>query len=261
MSSMSRLTTFTDWLFLELPKRLPGRAVAAIALILYPGVALVLPVWLGWSGSWLVSANFLGAIFAADLSLGWLIAQIQARDRRHLLEWTTDLRLLEAAEFEWLVGEVFRREGWTVEETGRQGAPDGNIDLRLRKGSEQRIVQCKRWTSWQVGPTEIREFAGTLAREHLPPSAGIFVTLSTYTDQARDEARTLGLSLLEGRDLAGRIEKVRQAEPCPKCGAPMRVDRSAKGWWLRCPRFPSCDGKRDLSPDVARAVELLTREN
>jgi ssDNA-binding Zn-finger/Zn-ribbon topoisomerase 1 len=87
------------------------------------------------------------------------------------------------------------------------------------------------------------------------------VTLSTYTDQARDEARTLGLSLFEGRDLIGRIEKVRRAEPCPKCGAPMLTDRSAKGWWLRCPRFPGCDGKRDLSPDVARAVELLTQEN
>jgi hypothetical protein len=123
MSSMSRLTAFTDWLFLKLPKRLRGRAVAAIALILYPGVGLVLPMALGWSAAWLVSANLLGVLFAADLSLGWLIAQIQARDRRHLLEWTTNLRLLEAAEFEWLVGEVFKREGWTVERQAARPLP------------------------------------------------------------------------------------------------------------------------------------------
>jgi hypothetical protein len=258
---MSRLDAFLDWLFLELvPRKLPGRGVAAIALLLYPGVALVLPIALGWPVLWLVSANVLGALFAACVSLGWLLLQIERRDRRHLLEWTSDLRLLEAAEFEWLVGELFRREGWAVQETGRHGGPDGNVDLRLSRDGEQRIVQCKRWTSWQVGVAEIREFAGTLTREQLPASAGVFVTLSTYTDQARDEARTLGLALLEGRDLIGRIERVRRSEPCPKCDSPMLVDRSARGWWLRCPRHPSCDGKRDLSPDVARAVGLLTQE-
>ena len=258
---MSRLAAFVDWLLFErLPRKLPDRGVAAIALVLYPGVALVLPIALGWPVLWLVSANLLGALFAACVSLGWLLLQIERRDRRHLLEWTSDLRLLEAAEFEWLVGEVFRREGWSVQETGRHGGPDGNVDLRLSRDGEQRIVQCKRWTSWQVGTSEIREFAGTLTREQLPASAGVFVTLSTYTDQARDEARILGLALLEGRDLIGRIEKVRRSEPCPKCDSPMLVERSAKGWWLRCPRYPTCDGKPDLSPDVARAVGLLTQE-
>ena len=258
--AMGKLDKFFDWLILRQMGRIPGATVAATMLLLYPGVALVLPLGLGWSTSWFVDANLTGAIFAAAVGMGWLILQVRARDRLHLLEWTSDLRLLDAAEFEWLVGEVFRREGWTVDETGSQDAPDGNIDLRLRKGGESRIVQCKRWTSWQVGVDEIRAFAGTLAREQLPMNAGVFVTLSSFTCQARDEALTLALGLVEGPDLVARLEKVRQVEPCPKCAAPMLLARSTQGWWFRCPRYPDCDGKRDLSPDVARAVELLTRQ-
>jgi hypothetical protein len=254
------LDKLVDWLFLEHLGKMPGAIVAATMLLLYPGVALVLPISLGWSGWWFVDANLVGAIFAGCVGLGWLVLQVQAGNRLHLLEWTSDLRLLTAAEFEWLVGELFRREGWTVDETGRQDAPDGNIDLRLQKGGESRLVQCKRWTARQVGVDEVRAFAGTLAREQLPMNAGVFVTLSSFTGQARDEALTLGLGLVEGPDLVARIEKVRRSEPCPKCAAPMLLDRSTQGWWFRCPRYPECDGKRDLSPNVARAVELLTRQ-
>jgi hypothetical protein len=257
---MAKLDKFLDWLFLERIAKMPGVAVGSIMVVFYPGVALVLPSSLGWSGWWFVAANVMGVSFAGCVGMGWLILQVQARNRSHLLEWTSDLRLLNAAEFEWLVGELFRREGWTVDETGSQDGPDGNIDLRLRKGGESRIVQCKRWTAWQVGVDEVRAFAGTLAREQLPTNAGVFVTLSSFTGQARDEALALSLSLVEGPDLVARIEKVRRTEPCPKCAAPMLVDRSTQGWWFRCPRYPDCKGKRDLSSNVARAVELLTRQ-
>ena len=86
---------------------------------------------LGWPVSWLVSANVVGTLMAGSLILVWFGLEAQAANRRHLVEWTTDLRLLDSAEFEWLVGEVFRRDGWNVEETGRRDGPDGNIDLRL----------------------------------------------------------------------------------------------------------------------------------
>lgn len=76
-----------------------------------------------------------GTVRAGSLLFGWLFVQIEARDRRHLLEWTSDLRLLDATEFEWLVGELLRREGWSVAEHGRQAGPDGNIDLEIRLAS------------------------------------------------------------------------------------------------------------------------------
>lgn len=234
-----------------------GRTAAAVGLVGYPLVGLVLPLLLGLPLSWLVGLNVLGVTWAAIVGLGWLAGQVQRRDRRHLVEWTTSLRLLGADEFEWLVGEVFRREGWRVTETGRQGAADGNIDLELTKpGGERRIVQCKRWTARQVGVADVREFGGTLMREHLPGEAGIFVTLSDFTDGARAEALGTGIGLIDSVELHQRVEANRRAEPCPICTEPMVLGRSSRGWWLRCVA-PGCTGKRDLSGDPARAVELL----
>jgi Restriction endonuclease len=153
--------------------RVSGRTVAVIALVLYAGGGLALPPSLHWSVLWLVWANVRGTMLAAAVSLGWLGVQIQATQRRHLAEWTTDLRLLDAAEFEWLVGELFTREGWKVEETGRQGGPDRNLDLNLSKHGQRAIVQCKRWTSWMVGVDDVRAFAGTLHRGGLSDTASV----------------------------------------------------------------------------------------
>jgi restriction system protein len=173
------------------------------------------------------------------------------------VEWTTDLRRLNSGEFEWLAGELFRREGWNVIETGRQDGPDGNIDLILTRQGQRTIVQCKRWTSSLVGVDEVRQFSGTLTGQGMPGSAGIFLTLSSFTPQALTEARAMGLTLIDGGGLYQSIEKARRAEPCPACNAPMRLDHSPHGWWFHCLK-KGCNGKRDLSDKPARAVELLT---
>jgi restriction system protein len=224
---------------------------------LYPGIGLILPVALHWSVIALIELNVVGTLFASILALGWLVVQIQARDRRHLVEWTSELRRLTAEEFEWLVGELFRREGWQVSETGRQGGPDGNIDLEVTRDGGRKVVQCKRWDSRSVGVSEIREFAGTLLREGLRGDLGVFVTLSGFTPQAITEAKAMGLTLVDGGALYQRIEKVRRSEPCPICQAPMELGRSEHGWWLRC-TVPGCRGKRDLGGEPGPAVEILT---
>jgi hypothetical protein len=236
--------------------RVPGWLVAATALVLYGGGGLALPLLLHWPLAFLVETNIVCTVMAGVICLAWFLVQIQAGHRRHLLEWTTDLRHLDSSEFEWLVGEVFRREGWEVRETGRSDGPDGNIDLELSRSGERRIVQCKRWTSWPVGVDEIRRFAGTLMREDLPGTAGVFVTFSEFTNQARVEARRFGMTVIDNRELHKRIKQVRHTEPCPLCDAPMIFDRSVRGWWLRC-QASGCSGKRDLSNDEGRAVDLL----
>jgi hypothetical protein len=235
----------------------PGWAVAAICLLLYPGLGLLVPLALDWSTSNLISINVVGVMLAAVVSLGWLMVRIEAKDRRHLVEWTTNLRLLSAQEFEWLVGELYRREGWRVRETGRQDRADGNIDLELTRGRERRLVQCKRWTAQQVGVNDIRAFAGTLLREGTDGKGGDFVTLSTFNEHAQAEASQTGITLVDGRQLYQRIEAARRLEPCPECGKPMILDRSLRGWWFRCVAS-GCQGKRDLAAEPARAVELLT---
>src|ERR1700687_5528186 len=234
-----------------------GWVVLVIALLFYPGLGLALPLALRWPTFALVETNLLGAVFAVVVCMGWLSAQVQAAGRRHLVEWTTNLRLLMPDEFEWLVGETFAREGWGVRETGRQEGPDGNIDLKLAKQGKNVIVQCKRWDSRLVGVDEIREFAGTLMREGLGGSNGVFVTLSGFTAAATAEAKQIGIKLINGPKLYSKIERVRHAEPCPICQQPMVLDRSSQGWWFRCVAI-GCHGKRDLSNEPGRAVELLT---
>jgi HJR/Mrr/RecB family endonuclease len=255
---MSALSNWFERAVMWLVTRVSGWVVLAIGLLFYPGVGLVLPVALRWPMVALIEANVLGVVLSGVVSLGWLSAQVEAARRRHLVEWTTDLWLLMSDEFEWLVGETFAREGWTVRETGRQEGPDGNIDLNLANENERTIVQCKRWDSRLVGVDEIREFAGTLMREQLKGSNGVFVTLSDYTQAARTEAHEIGITLINGRELYSKIEKVRRAEPCPICQQPMVLDRSSRGWWFRC-IASGCIGKRDLGNEPGRAVELLTQ--
>jgi HJR/Mrr/RecB family endonuclease len=245
-----------DRLLVALARRLSGRGVSVVAGGLYGGFGLALPLALSLPVVWLINLNVVSTLLAGLLILVWLTLRAQETRRRNLLEWTSDLRLLDAREFEWFVGELFRREGWAVEETGRQGQADGNVDLRLTRDGGRRIVQCKRWTANFVGVELVRGFAGTLLREGLPGSAGIFVTLSDFTPQAIEEAAKAGLTLLDGRALYSRVEKVRRPEACPTCSEPMVLDRSMHGWWFRCVR-PGCGGKRDLGKDPARAVELL----
>jgi HJR/Mrr/RecB family endonuclease len=239
-----------------LVNRISGGTAAILTLVLYPGFGLLLPLALGWATFWLALTNLLGVVMAAVVSLGWFQVQLEAANRRHLLEWTSNLRLLDPSEFEWLVGELFKREGWSVAEVGRSDGPDGNIDLELKRGRERRIVQCKRWTTQIVGVDEIRRFLGTLLREKLPGEDGIFVTLSRFGEQARQEAQDAGLVLIDNRELMSRIERVQRLEPCPECNAPMILDRSLRGWWFRCVT-PGCSGKRDLGSDPGRAVEFL----
>lgn len=114
----------------------------------------------------------------------------------------------------------------------------------------------KRWDSWLVGVDEIRKFAGTLMREGLGGTSGVFVTLSDFSEQARAEATKVGLTLVDRHDLYMRVETVRRPEPCPACKAPMILGRSQHGWWFRC-TAAGCQGKRDLGSEPGRAVELL----
>ena len=110
-----------------------------------------------------------------------------------------------------------------------------------------------------VGVDEVRNFIGTLTREKLPPSAGIFVTLSHFNQHATAEASAAGLQLIDNVELLARVEKVRRAELCDVCRQPMLLDHSLHGWWFRCVTN-GCSGKRHLDKDPGRAVALLTEQ-
>lgn len=73
------------------------------------------------------------------------------------------LRTLHWKEFEVLTAELFRRKGFEVTEKLGGGA-DGGLDLKLRKGNQGAVVQCKRWKS-KIKLGTARELYGTMMSE------------------------------------------------------------------------------------------------
>lgn len=127
------------------------------------------------------------------------------RKRRHLLESQTgmdSLRDMDWQTFELLVGEAFRRQGYTVSETG-QGGADGGIDLELRKDGRTTLVQCKQWRSQRVGVPTVREMYGVLVHRHA--AALKMVALGGYTPDAMAFARGKPIELVDGSALLATV--------------------------------------------------------
>ncbi|MEO8346422.1 MAG: restriction endonuclease [Betaproteobacteria bacterium] len=171
-------------------------------------------------------------------------------------------------EFEQLVAEAYRRQGYRVNVRGGAGA-DGGIDVELRAKDKTLVVQCKRWKTRTVGVNLVRELYGAMVGEEA--HGAIFVTSGSFTPDAIDFARDKPITLIDGGGLVGLLKTVqgeamstasdapaRAAVPiasanaegeitCPRCGNAM-VKRMAKRgagagseFW-GCSRFPACRG-------------------
>lgn len=172
-------------------------------------------------------------------------------------------------QFEQLIGEAFRKQGYSITETGGKGA-DGGIDLVLRKGGERYLVQCKHWRSLKVGVPVIREFFGAMAVEGA--AGGFVVTSGQFTGEAQAFAEGRNIKLIDGAALKRWLGLVRgqnpsptstpstppssdvtpSAEPnCPVCRSTM-VKRTAKrgpnagNLFYGCVQYPRCRGVVNL---------------
>lgn len=161
-------------------------------------------------------------------------------------------------QFEILVGEVFGRKGFKVEERGGSG-PDGGVDIALRLGNDLYLVQCKQWKAMRVGVATVRELYGVMAAEHAV--GGFVVASGDFTDDARQfaEGRSIELvgtdqllDLIEetaGETVVGTRTDMTGIPVCPSCGASM-VRRTAKrganagGQFWGCSNYPDCRGIR-----------------
>lgn len=132
---------------------------------------------------------------------------------RRLLDAQTGLesiRALSWQDFERLVGEGFRRLGYSVEEQGG-ATPDGGIDLVLRKDGAKTIVQCKHWRSRQVGVEPIRELYGVMVGEKA--DGVLFVASGDHTREAKTFAEGKPIGLIDGKGVLELVERVRSPAP------------------------------------------------
>jgi restriction system protein len=220
----------------------------------------------------LVKFAWLPALFFAALAG---VSALFAKKRRALLDSQKDaasLQSLSWKEFEWLVGEAYRRQGYEVEESLGKGA-DGGIDLVLHKGAEAKLVQCKQWKVQSVGAPVVREIFGLVA--HHQASGAIVITTGRFTREAEAFAEGKPIELIDGPALLALVKAVqinqRPAErltaptdptpatlapsastpTCPNCGKTMvkRVARkgsnAGNSFW-GCPSYPQCRGVRNM---------------
>jgi restriction system protein len=167
-------------------------------------------------------------------------------------------------EFEWLVGEAYRRQGFSIEESLGGGA-DGGVDVVLRRDGEMILVQCKHWKTLSVGAPVVREMFGLVG--HHEASGAIVITSGGFTREAEAFAEGKPITLVDGPrllELIKGVQRIRNEEPepapqsvktsapvCAKCGTPM-VLRSAKrganagnSFW-GCSSYPKCTGTRPV---------------
>jgi len=202
------------------------------------------------------AAPSLAPIIALFLLIPAPISVINSWRKRKLLdkqESIDTVRNLNWKEFEELVGEAYRRQGYTVYENTSAG-PDGGIDLTLKKNGELILVQCKQWRNIKVGVEKVRELYGVQISQNANRS--ILMTSGFFTQEAKNFAANKPIDLIEGPQLLEFIKNVqrdRKAVPtvtkasvvCPECGSEMVLRTARKGanvgqqFW-GCSRFPAC---------------------
>ncbi len=234
-----------------------------------------------------VLASFGQCILPAAFVIGAVVSAVARIRRKNLLSVTGDagasqIGSLGWREFEMLIGEAFRQQGFQVRETA--AGADGGVDLELRKGTELHLVQCKQWRAQKVGVSVVRELYGVMAARGA--AGGFVVTAGTFTKDAESFAVGRNIILIGGDRLPRMLEaarasmskrtqssqdrvdsRPRRVEPawdatagattattapaCPVCGGPMarctarRGPNAGKDFW-GCNAYPSCKGTRSV---------------
>lgn len=228
---------------------------------------------------WKTLANFGQYILPLVCLAGAGISAWKRRERKALVANVVQSAAADVLDgmswqqFERLVGEAFRLQGYAIVETGGGGA-DGGVDLILSKDSEKFLVQCKQWKAFKVGVNVIRELYGVMAAKG--SAGGFVVTSGRFTDEASNFANGRNISLIDGPKLQKLIRQVGRAQApdrspqsspmrpasrgdpktpdpiCPICSKPM-VRRVAKrganagGEFWGCTGYPTCKVTRPMN--------------
>jgi restriction system protein len=166
------------------------------------------------------------------------------------------IRDLPWKDFEYLVSEAYRRQGYSVQEN-LGGGSDGGVDLVLSKGGERTLVQCKNWKSSKLSVTSLRELFGVMTAEGA--AGGIIVCSGEYTNEAMEFAKGKPISLIDGTTLIrliGDVQKLPRIQPvvtdttCPICHSPMKLRTAKRGKnsgqsFCGCSQYPKCRGTRE----------------
>ncbi len=246
---------------LDLLSHCPWWISVGVAVAVYLALRFVVPSIAGES-------LFLKSIASVAPNIAWLVAivfllpaavsAVDSLRKRRLLDRQSgidSIRALSWKEFEELLAEAYRRDGYAVRENVSTG-PDGGVDLRIEKDGNVYLVQCKQWRIDKVGVSVVREMYGLMTAERA--SGVIVATSGMFTQEAKNFAAHKPIDLVEGNQLVHLIRNVsidRAAVPrlnvppaptrCPRCGNQLVIREAKRGehvggkFW-GCASFPSC---------------------
>jgi restriction system protein len=205
---------------------------------------------------------FLGVVIAASV----IYFVYKTRKRPASLNWDDDkilytLKGMSSAQFEEEVAEMFRGLGYDAEVVG--GKNDGGIDVIARKDGKRYYIQCKKFTSGEVTPHDVRDFLGALTNVNNPADKGYFITTGGFTLMATKAAEVNPrIELIDGNRLIEYYKMARgnkaveppahvlpptpattpalveqQPRTCPRCGGNLILrtarygERAGKQFW------------------------------
>jgi restriction system protein len=116
--------------------------------------------------------------------------------RTHKIDF---LLRLSPGEFEEIVGDMYRRFGYSVERTPMTN--DFGRDLILKKDGKTTFVECKRYDrDTPIGRRPLQLFYGVIM--NMKADSGIFITTSNFAKTAVNFAGETGIQLIDGYELA-----------------------------------------------------------
>jgi restriction system protein len=228
------------------------------------GLAYALPVfdvndrWLH-DAPWRQVLLWVGSVTCLLAALGVLVAHrwrtsVLGHDNLETIRW------LSTREFNQLVEDGFRRQGYLVQSSERSFAGSG-IDLILRKAHRHILVLCRREIDPARQLAAVQELHAATATLH--GCSGLMITSETVSADVKRFAAEHAIAVIEGQGLLKLVQRARgdrisapaRKEPhfstpltalpaCPQCGGPMipdletRVATGENAW--RCVRGPDC---------------------
>ena len=187
-----------------------------------------------------------------------------------------DVARMPWRQFEVLVGEYFRRQGFASMDGG--GGPDGGVDVVLKNGADRYLVRCRHWRAMRVDVQAVRDLYGEMAAQRVV--GAYIVTSGDFSDEARKFAEAREMRLIDGRTLLLGIRVPAEARPsaaaplnfsqsvaapamgeapvgsvplCPLCGATM-VQREVGSGRNAGKRFWGCGRYRETKCQGTRAI-------
>jgi restriction endonuclease Mrr len=105
-------------------------------------------------------------------------------------------------QFEGFVAEIYRKQGYKARTTVATG--DGGKDILMEKGNLRYAVEVKLYSpNNKIGRPLIQKLHSACVTEN---RHGIFVTTSSFTPEAMEYARRVGIQMVNGQELEKMIK-------------------------------------------------------